>query len=69
MAPRFLPYIGLSAAILLYQLTLATNSSNRLSEYFWWIIAAASILILILLATVIRYVWFLTRAHRRKVLG
>ena len=69
MAPRFLPFIGLSAVILLYLLTLATGSSNSLSEYFWWIIAAASVLILILLATVIRYIWFLTRAHRRKVLG
>ena len=69
MAPRFLPFIGLSAVILLYLLTLTTGSSNSLSEYFWWIIAAASILILILLATVIRYIWFLTRAHRRKVLG
>ena len=50
MAPRFLPFIGLSAVILLYLLTLATGSSNSLSEYFWWIIAAASILILVLLA-------------------
>ncbi|MDO4641395.1 MAG: PAS domain-containing sensor histidine kinase [Neisseria sp.] len=66
---RLLPLIIATSVALLYLLTLSTGNNSRLTNYFWWFIAAASVLILILLAAVIRYIWFLAIAHRRKVLG
>lgn len=69
MIQRLLPLIIIVAVTLLYLLTLSTGNNSRLTNYFWWFIAAAALLILILLGAVIRYIWFLTQAHRRKVLG
>ena len=36
---RFLLIAAVFAVVLLYGLTVATGSSNVLSDYFWWIVA------------------------------
>ncbi|VEE99142.1 two-component system sensor kinase [Neisseria canis] len=69
MIQRLLPLIIITSIALLYLLTLSTRSNSDLADYFWWFIVAASVLIAILFVAVIRYIWFLTQAHRKKVLG
>ena len=44
---RFLLIAAVFAVVLLYGLTVATGSSNVLSDYFWWIVALCGLLLLL----------------------
>ena len=63
---RFLLIAAVFAVVLLYGLTVATGSSNVLSDYFWWIVALCGLLLLVLAAVLVRYVVLLMRdiAHQ-----
>ena len=62
---RFLLIAAVFAVVLLYGLTVATGSSNVLSDYFWWIVALCGLLLLVLAAVLVRYV-VLCRSCRSK---
>ena len=57
------------AVVLLYGLTVATGSSNVLSDYFWWIVALCGLLLLVLAAVLVRYVVLLMRDNSKSVFG
>ena len=50
---RFLLIAAVFAVVLLYGLTVATGSSNVLSDYFWWIVALCGLLLLVLAAVLL----------------
>lgn len=66
---RFLLIAAVFAVVLLYGLTVATGSSNVLSDYFWWIVALCGLLLLVLAAVLVRYVVLLMRDNSKSVFG
>ena len=66
---RFLLIAAVFAVVLLYGLTIATGSSNVLSDYFWWIVALCGLLLLVLAAVLVRYVVLLMRDNSKSVFG
>ena len=66
---RFLLIAAVFAVVLLYGLTVATGSSNVLSDYFWWIVALCGLLLLVLAAVLVRYVVLLIRDNSKSVFG
>ena len=66
---RFLLIAAVFAVVLLYGLTVATGSSNVLSDYFWWIVALCGLLLLVLVAVLVRYVVLLMRDNSKSVFG
>ena len=66
---RFLLIAAVFAVVLLYGLTVATGSSNILSDYFWWIVALCGLLLLVLAAVLVRYVVLLIRDNSKSVFG
>ena len=66
---RFLLIAAVFAVVLLYGLTIATGSSNVLSDYFWWIVALCGLLLLVLAAVLVRYVMLLMRDNSKSVFG
>ena len=66
---RFLLISAVFAVVLLYGLTVATGSSNVLSDYFWWIVALCGLLLLVLAAVLVRYVVLLMRDNSKSVFG
>lgn len=66
---RFLLIAVLAAVLLLYGLTLATDSGSSLGEYFWLMIALCGLLMLVLAAVLVRYVLLLLRDKSKGVFG
>ncbi|ASK27215.1 PAS domain-containing sensor histidine kinase [Neisseria chenwenguii] len=66
---RFLILAAATAVILLYGLTVATDSSSRLADYFWWIIALCAVLLAMLATALVRYVMMLMRDSRGGIFG
>lgn len=66
---RFLSIVGLLAVLLLYGLTVTTDSNSNIADYFWWIIALCSLLILVLAVVLGRYVLLLMRDTKKGVFG
>ena len=66
---RFLLIAAVFAIVLLYGLTVATGSSNVLSDYFWWIVALCGLLLLVLAVLLVRYVVLLIRDNSKSVFG
>lgn len=66
---RFLIFCGLAAFIVLYFLTLSTDSNSLYAPYFWLIASTAAILAAGLFAVVLRYIWLTLRDRNNRVFG
>ncbi len=66
---RFLIICGICSFAVLYFLTSATDSNSPLSPYFWVIVLTAGALALCLAAIVLRYILYVMRDKRNRILG
>lgn len=61
--------LAISATLLFYTLTRATDNNHQLTEYYWWIVASCAFLIMIMFGLVWRYIRLLKRDSQHNMLG
>lgn len=66
---RILLLTGIIGFILLYMLTISTDTDSIWSHYFWGIVLACTALGIVLLLTIIRFGWQIIQDRRKGVFG
>lgn len=69
MIRYFLIFSGLSASIVLYLLTLSTDSNSQFAPYFWILASISALLALLLFSITTRYIWQILRDKHNRVFG